>query len=250
MKKFIFLLMCFFSCLNSPLIANQDLLDLFHLAVENGDVKLLKEVIEALLKEVNNNQNLLDALAKYNEKGKIEFALHNAIKDKNLLASVILTHHSKDLNTTKGKEYCNNKSYSRDAKTPLELALEAEMIGLIPYLLMKNATPYRMRLISFVYEDEENTDFLKTLIYMQKITCTTTKKIFYATSSDFKRNLIGDAIVKNRLDVIKILEKSKTDWNKICCVVGNYTYTPLEFSLATKRYDIAQFLLDHGAIIE
>ena len=91
MKKFIFMLMCFFGCLNSSLRANEDLLNLFHIAVENGDVKLVTEVIDALLKDKNSSKNLLDALAKYNEQGRVDFALHNAIQDKNLLASVILT---------------------------------------------------------------------------------------------------------------------------------------------------------------
>lgn len=250
MNKIILSLMCAFFCINSPLKANEDLLQLFHLAVEHGDVKLIKEVIDALIKDEANSKNLLDALAKYSEKGKMDFALHNAIKDKNLLSSVILTHHSKDVNTSRGKETCNGAHNIRDSKTPIELAFEADMIELIPYLLMKNANPYRMRSVAYVYEDEENTDYLKELgVIPTKKTCMTTKKAFFDIQGA-QRTLIGDAIVNDRLDVIKILGNSKIDWNKHCFMWWSTSYTPLQFSIAIKRYDIAQFLIDHGARIE
>jgi len=243
--------MCFFCFLNSPLKANDDLIKLFHLAVESGDTKLINEVIEALLKMENNSKNLLDALAKYSENGKIDFALHNAIKDKNILASVILAYHSKDVNTRKAKETCNcvPVNIHRDAKTPIELAFESDMIELIPYLLMKNANHYLMRDVAFLYEGEENLDYLIYLFPLVKKTCRTTNKVGYETSG-FQRNLISDSIINNRLDVIETLNKAKTDWNRICCKAMGSFYTPLQLSLAIKRYDIAQFLIDHGVRIE
>lgn len=253
MKKYILTIMCLLGCLSNPLSADDDLIQLFHLAVENRDVKLVKEVVEALLKLDNNNKNLLDALAKYSEKGKIDFALHNAIKDKNLLASVVLAHHSKNVNTRKDQEFFTCVG-ARDAKTPIELSLEADLIGLIPYLLMKNANPYLMRTITYVYEDEEeNLDYLVELGFTgKKQICAKTQQVFFhiPTYYNFQRNLISDAIVYDRLDVIEILEKTKIDWNKHCMLYGNINFTPLQLSLAAKRYEIAQFLIDHGARIE
>jgi len=258
MKKFLLILACFTCFLSVPLksycetTCNEDLIELFCLASETGDVNLINDVVQAILDQENSNEILLDALARYNEKGKIDFALHNAIKDKNILASVILAHYSKDVNTSKGKEYCNGAHNVRDAKTPVELALEADMKGLIPYLLMKGAGPYRMRQVSFVFEEEENLDYLKEFGYvLVKKTCMKTKKVFYELPPYYKRTLIGDAIVGNRLDVIKMLDKAKVDWNKSCfnfCNAPNLK--PLQLSLAIQRYDIAQFLIDHGARIE
>jgi DNA polymerase III epsilon subunit-like protein len=249
MKKFIFLLMCFFCCFNSPLKANEDLIDILNFAVECKDIKLVKEVIESLLKMESNSKNLLDALAKYSEQGNINFALHNAIKDKNLLASVILVNHTKDLNTRKGTEYCNCVSTGqRDQKNPIELAFEADMIGIIPYLLMKNANPYGLRKVTFVYEEEENIDYLNEFRYVAK-NHPTTKKVVVETHN-FSRNIIADIIIHNRFDVIELLEKTAIDWNKPCCMIWGKNYTPLQFSLATRRYEIAQLLIDYGVRIE
>ncbi len=65
------------------------------------------------------------------------------------------------------------------------------------------------------------------------------------------RNLIGDAIVHSRLDAIEILWKSKVSWNDPCFTqFGGISLTPLQFALAIQRYEIAQFLIDHGARIE
>lgn len=260
MKKFIFLLMCFFGCLSSPLSANEDLLKLFHLAVENGDVKLVTEVIDALLKDKNNSKNLLDALALYSEKGRIDFALHKAIKDKNLLASVILVRHTKDLNIreeseimwqTSGQGYAGS---GREGRNPIELALEVNMIEIIPYFLMKKADPYLMRSVNFFHEGEENLNYLKDLGYeVQKRTCVKSRKEYLAVMApgSFSRTLIAEVIVKNRIDIIEILQKMfPVDWNKKCCTAVGRDYTPLQLALTIKRYEIAQFLIDHGARIE
>lgn len=130
MKRVIFLLMCFFSYLNGSLRANEELLNLFHLAVENGDLKLVNEVIDALSK----NKNLLDALAKYSENGKIDCALINAINDNNLIASIILTYHSKNVHTVKHEtEFVKTKAgnrFIRGSKTPLFLSLDKDMLDL------------------------------------------------------------------------------------------------------------------------
>jgi len=60
--------------------------------------------------------HLLDALTLYSEKGRVDFALHNAIKDKNLIASVVLTNYAKDVNTKKINGDCawiNNRLLSK-----------------------------------------------------------------------------------------------------------------------------------------
>lgn len=263
MKKFVFLLLCFFGCLNSPLNANEDLLKLFHLAVENGDVKLVTEVIDALLKDKNSNHNLLDALARYNERGKIDFALHNALKDRNLLSSVILVQHTKDINSrfpySEAAWITANQSVSRPNKIPLELALEAEMTEIIPYLLMKNANPHIMVEISFIYEDEENPNYLTDLGYrFERKICVKSKKAFYPVNANglsISRTFIGELICKNRLDIIEMLQvwkKNLIDWNSVCFTAKLHgtNFTPLQLALAIKRYEIAQFLIDHGARIE
>ena len=260
MKKLVFLLMCLFCCVNSPLKANEDLLNLFHLAVENGDVKLVTEVIDALLKDKNNNKHLLDALARYSEKGKIDFALHKAIKDKNLLASVILVQYTKDLNARQENEVMWQTSgmgfagYSRLARTPIELALGCDMVEIIPYLLMKKADPYLIRPVSFFLPEEENLDYMLDLGYkIEKKTCVKSKQEYLAVAAPggFSRTLIGEIIAKNRIDIIEMLQKMfLVDWNKKCCKAIGVEFTPLQFALTIKRYEIAQFLLDHGARIE
>lgn len=262
MKKILLLVFCFLTCFSCQLVANDDLLKLFHIAAENGDVKLVTEVIEALLKEKSNNKNLLESLAKYSEKGKVDFALHNALKDKNLLASVILAHHAKDVNTRKGYDavwIASNHGCSRRSKRPLELALESNMIGMIPYLLMKNADIYTTEAVEFLYEEEENVGYIVELGYeAKKEICVKSKKVFFHVSPfKFSRTFIGEVISKNRLDVIEILQKTietlqkkPVDWNKTCCTVMGTNFTPLQFALAIKRYEIAQFLIDHGARIE
>lgn len=266
MRKFIFLLICCLSCSNY-LIANEtdDLLQLFHLAVENKNLDLVKDVIEALLKSENSSKHLLEALAKYSEQGKVDFALHNAIKDKNLLASVILAYHAKNLNTRKpGSEVIwtsiqgkSKGGVSRINKTLLELSLESNMVEIVPYLLMKGANPHVFSDINFLYEGEEDPNYMKELGFeVRNITGMDPKIpiiIFFKTNcnANYKRSFIGEVIAKNRLDIIEILNNlNVNDWNFICCKVNGTDYTPLQFSLAIKRYEIAQFLINHGARIE
>lgn len=262
MKRFVISLMCCFCFISSTVQANDDLLQLFHLAVENGDVGLVKEVIEALLKDKNNSQSLLEALSKYNDNGKVDFALHNAIRDQNLLASVILAHHSKNINTKRASGdivwIAQNSAIQRPGKTPIELSLEFDMIEMVSYLLMKGADLYTLNDVGFVYDYEENPDYLTTFgCEVQKLTCVKTGNSFFrfpiskSLQFRYRRNFIGDAISKNRLDVIELLQKmGKVDWNKICCHIQYTDYTPLQFALAIERYEIAQFLVDHGARIE
>lgn len=109
-----------------------------------------------------------------------------------------------------------------------------------------------MRNVYFIVEGEENIDYFNALVGRSPRweTCTETDKTVYLTPG-LNRTLIGDAIVGNRLDVIEILDKSKIDWNKPCLylpIIGSLR--PLQLSLAIERYEIAQFLIDHGAKIE
>lgn len=67
----------------------------------------------------------------------------------------------------------------------------------------------------------------------------------------FFRTFIGEIICKNRIDLIEILQKMfSVDWNKKYCTAVGKDFTPLQFALTIKRYEIAQFLIDHGARIE
>ena len=259
MKKIVFLLICFLNCLNSHLSANDDLLRLFHLAVENGDVKLVADVIEALLKEKSSNTHLLEAIAKYGVKGRIDFSLHKAIKDKNLISSVILTRHTKDLDARQEGEILWRSSgmgyagSSSAGKTPLELALESDMIEMIPYLLMKGASPYTTRNIDFFYEGEENLEFLEKLgnKTTKKICAKSRKEYLRLSVSRIVRTFIGELICKNRIDIIEMLQKMFTiDWNKTCCTSIGMDFSPLQLALTIERYEIAQFLIDHGARID
>jgi len=230
----------------------QELINLFHVAVEKKDMKYADEIIEIIVK--NNSNYLLDALSLYNELGRLDFALHNAIKDKNLFSSIILAHYKKDINTKRdGHEVvwlALASGCPRPYKTPIELALEVNMVELIPYLLMKNANLYNMRSIGFLLEGEENLDYLKELDYKsERRVCVKTKKVFFPVSMN--RTFIGDLIARNRLDIIEILQKTSIiDWNKACCNAMNIYFSPLQFALVIKRFEIAQFLIDHGAKIE
>jgi hypothetical protein len=144
--------------------------------------------------------------------------------------------------------------YSRIGKTLLELALEVDMIEIIPYLLMKKAEPYFMRPVGFFFPGEEDLDYMKDLGYkIEKKTCVKSKQDYLAVMAPgcFSRTFIGELIAKNRIDIIKILQKMSTvDWNYKCCNALGMGFTPLHFALTIKRYEIAQFLLDHGARIE
>lgn len=250
-----------FTCISAPLRGNEDLLKLFHLAVESGDTKLINEVIEALLQMESNNKNLLEALSKYCEKGKMEFALHRAIKDKNLLASVILTHHAKDVNSrlNDGSQVVWKVSISigSDLKTPLELALDANLVEIIPYLLMKKADPHVMRRFNFLYENIEDYAHMKELGYnVQKFSCAKTNRTFAAFDNilgQLQRSFIGALIANDRLDILKVMKNLKStfiNWNMACFTENGRNYSPLQFALATKRYEIAQFLIDIGVRIE
>lgn len=241
LRGLIVLLVCCFSCFNSPLMANEtdDLLQLFHLAVENKNLGLVKEVIDALLKVESNSKNLLEALAKYSEQGKMDFALHNAIRDRNLLSSVILAYHSKDLNLRKpGGETIwtsiqgrGKGGVSRANKTILALALESNMVEIIPYLLMKGSNPYIIADVGFLYEGEEDPEYIKEVGGQIKHVMGIDPKIaiiaFYNTN--YKRNFICEVIAKNRLDIIEILQKTnKNNWNTTCCTLNGIDYSPLQ----------------------
>lgn len=265
MRKVILFFIYLCGCLNFPLSGNEDLLKLFHLAVENRDVKLVTEIIDALLKDEKSNKYLFDALVKYNEKGKIDFALHNAIKDKNLLASVVLVQYTKDINSRVPYNevvwLSSIYSISRPNKTPLQLALEANMSEIIPYLLMKGSSPYLMSSIGFLYEDEEDINYLVDLGYdeeLERKVCEKSKRPFCKINTNtlgIARTFIGELICKNRLDIIEMLQawqKPSIDWNKPCFVSTFHgtSCTPLQLALTIKRYEIVQFLIDHGAWIE
>jgi len=86
-----------------------------------------------------------------------------------------------------------------------------------------------------------------------KRSCLTTKQIITATSHSFERNIIGDAIAKDRLDIIELLGNKSVDWNVPCLQIQAYqkiNYTPLQYALIMKRSDIATYLVSHGALIK
>ncbi len=252
-------------CVSAPLKSysetpNDEFIELFCLASEVGDIKLINDVVQAIVEQENSNEILLDALTKYSEKGKIDFALHNAIKDKNIVASIFLAHHSKDINTRKPgselvwtKQSVTSKSgVSRPSKSPIELALESDIVGLIPYFLTIDANPYVMNTLGFLYEGEEDSGYMEELGYPGevKVGIENKERVIVFPMVNIKRTLIGTAICKNRLDVIKILHKMSVDLNRPCFSLNGEDFTPLQFSLVANRYDIAQFLINHGAKIE
>ena len=146
----------------------------------------------------------------------------------------------------------NNSGNSRLSKMPIEIALEVDMIAIIPYLLMKGANAYIMKQVNFFYEGEEDLNYLSVWgCESERQICVKSKRAFYTDPLQMRRTFIGELIAKNRLDVIEILHKmGKADWIRVCCCVMGVDYTPLQFALAIKRYEIAQFLIDHGAKIE
>jgi uncharacterized pyridoxamine 5'-phosphate oxidase family protein len=239
----------------------EDLLQLLHLSIEYGDIKKVNAVvaIEAILNVEDSKKNFFDALAKYNEQGKIDFALHNAIEDKNILASLMLVQHTKNINARNGYEHAwisLNSSVSHFNKTPLELSLAKDMKEIIFYLLTKNADPYLMREIKFLFEGKDNLDYFDHLVKKpNKTICAKTKRGFFLVNPPITISFIGDVIAKNRLDIIEMLQQIyPIDWRKVCCTVKYHnstsSYTPLQFSLLFKRYDIAQYLINMGVKIE
>lgn len=262
-NRLLLFFICFACFVASPLKSycenvDKELVELFYLASEVGDVKLVNDVVQAIARQ--GNDNLLDALAKYSEKGKIDFALHNAIKDKNVIASILLAHHAKDVNTRKlvsevvwtNQSGASKSGVSRPSKSPIELALDSDLIGLIPYFLGKKADIYVMNNLGFLYEGEEDPAYMEELGYPRqtRVGIENKERVIVFPMADFKRTLMGAAICKNRLDVIKMFQKISVDLNKTCCSLNGQDFTPLQFSLAIKRYEIAQFLIDHGARIE
>ena len=105
-----------------------------------------------------------------------------------------------------------NSAAGWDRKAPIELALEVNMIGIIPYLLMKKADPYSLISIRFNYEDEENLDYMLDLGFNspKKYVCVKSKKPFVCYEGEISRTIIGEAIAKNRLDVLKVLQKKQS----------------------------------------
>lgn len=271
MKNFclVFLLMisfCFTQEIHSSSVSNNELIELLQFAVENGDENLLKDIVNAFLDtKKEEGYELLSAISKYNNAGKLDFAVHNAIIAHDLVPAFILAYYSKNIGTRleaeviwtningSGKSGC-----SREGKNPLELAFWNDMKPLIPFLISRGADIYQMRNIGFVFDGEEDLDFIREIfpnVLIMKKSCLTTKRGIVATSHAFKRNLIGDAIAKNRIDVIEMLGEKTVDWNRPCLsfkISQNHeeAYTPLQYALLMKREDIVLYLITHGAFIK
>lgn len=261
-------LMIFFSVFMPPSaliassVSNEELMVLLQFAVENNDEDFLKDVITSLL-DANRpgGCQILSAISKYNNAGKLDFAVHNAIEANDLAAAFILAFHCKDINKSTENEVVwttsNGKSKSgcnRDGKNLLELAFWHGMDPIMPYLIKRGADIYHMRMVGFAYEDEEDLSFVKNIFpdaAILKFNCLTTKKALTASSYRFRRNLIGDAIAMNRLDIIEMLVKNIVDWNRPCLQFDNgAAYSPLHYSLVMNRDDIALYLITHGVYIE
>lgn len=261
-------LMIFFPMFMSPSsliassVSNEELMVLLQFAVENNDDDFLKDVITSLL-DTNRpgSYQILSAISKYNNAGKLDFAVHNAIKANDLVAAFILAFNCKNVNKSTENEVVwvtsngNSKSgCNRDGKNLLELAFWHGMDPIMPYLIKRGADIYHMRLVGFTYEDEEDLSFVKSIFpdaAILKFNCLTTKKALTASSYRFRRNLIGDAIAMNRLDVIEMLGKNVVDWNQPCLRFDNgAAYSPLQYSLVMNRDDIALYLIMHGVSIE
>jgi len=73
------------------------------------------------------------------------------------------------------------------------------MIEIIPYLLMKNADPYPINDVSFLYEEEENPEYLQELNYkVEKKVCVKTGKAFYRLPTFNNFNFIYRGNCKTR----------------------------------------------------
>jgi hypothetical protein len=234
----------------------KELIEFFCWASEVGSVRLINDAVEAIVRHENSDKILLESLIKYCENGKADFALHKAIKDKNIIASILLAHNSADVNKRKlGCETVKidaNRGVGRPFKTPIELALDSDVVYLIPGLLIKKARPHEMTEVGFFYEGEEDLGYVEELGQtMQKFEGVENKeKVFVFVGGEFKRSLIGAAICKNRLDVVEMLYRMSVDLNNLCCISRGRGFKPLQLALAINRYDIAQFLVCHGAAIE
>lgn len=254
------------SSLFASSVSNEELLVLLQFAVENDDEDFLKDIITSLI-DANRpgSYQILSAISKYHNAGKLDYALHNAIKANDLVASFILAFHCKDINKSTESEVewttrnGNSKAgCSRDGKNQLELAFWHDMDALIPYLIKRGADIFHMRKIGFVYEGEEDLDFIKNLFpdaLVKNYNCLDTNKKIIATSHSFRRNIIGDAIAKNRMDIVEMLGKESPDWNRPCIRFNFHpnqevAYTPLQYCLIMERDDIAFYLIMHGAYIE
>lgn len=255
MKKFyVFLVILIFMIFNIQIVyaekQNNDFLDIFSYAAETCDQVLIKEVLKAIMEQENSNEIVLISLAKYSEKGKIEYALHNAIKSRDLVSSIYLSYYSKNIKASIPVEKIVENGLSREGKNPIELAVEFDLKSLVPYLIMKGADPYRFRKVQFLCESEEDTSYFDIFFNAPGlIVDKKTQKKFYIFN-DYKRTLVADVILMNRLDILKMLSKMKVDLNKVCLLSYDFSLKPLNLALAARKYEIAQFLLDQGVNIE
>lgn len=258
MNKSILVVIYFFCFLHSSAKANEDLIQLLSLAVEIEDANLIKDSINAVLESENYNTILFDSLRKYSVGGSLQFVLHRAVYDKNILASIVLANHSKNVNTLYEHESAwiqTNSGISNQPKIPIEIALESNLKEIIPFLLRKGADLYRFREVNFIWDEKENLDYITELGFTaEKKVCVKSKRAFYPISPlRMSRTFIGDAIVQNRLDILQLLYKlHPIDFNRPCCKLmsTNRILTPLQFSLAIKRYDISMFLIDLEVSVE
>lgn len=257
---------CFTQRIYSNPVSNNDLIELLQFAIESNDEKLLKDIVNSFLDtKRKEGYELLSAISKYNNAGKLDFAVHNAIMANDLVPAFILAYYSKDIGSRLGQEVIwtntngsGKSGVSREGKNPIELAFWKNMDLLIPFLINRGADFYQMRSVGFVFEEEEDLSFVREIFsnaLVVKKSCMETKRGVVSVSHTFKRNLIGDAIAKNRINIIEMLGKKTVNWNKPCLsfqISQNYEkkYTPLQYALLMKREDIVLYLITHGAFIE
>ena len=108
------------------------------------------------------------------------------------------------------------------------MAIEASEINLLEYFLAKKADPTK----EFYYK-EHTIQYIKTAVY--------------------------DAIMLDRLDIIKLFAEYGIDLNKNCytrCAVGGsnvlnlpFYQTPLQAAVAHKKTEIAKYLISIGVDI-
>lgn len=268
MNKYFYILLFSLICFKSNIafaksFSDAELIKLVQFATENNDMELLKDSINALM-EGRREQETVSVLTKYSEAGKLDYALHNAIKSGDLSAAFILGYYSKNLNKRTDWEVVwtnisgkNKSGNSREGKNPLELALWNGMDSLIPFLISRGSDIYQMRSFSFVFENEENLEFINEIFpdaIVRRQLCAETKKPIIATGNTVQRSFIGDLIALNRLDLIEIIGKKPVNWNAPCLQFKEHhnliTYTPLQYALLLKRNDLTLYFLTYGATID
>lgn len=174
----------------------------------------LEELQEYAIKQTDSN--LMEILINYGDSDASP-VLNRAMQAKDYFAVSVLISCGVDIN-----------SRSENGETVLEMAIDRGEIPLVEYFLMNNADPTnqqkQQRKISS--SPLRRTDYYLTAVYY--------------------------AIMKDRLDVLKLFTKYGVDLNKVCYEITSSTYekknkqTPIQVAIEMKKKNLVAFLLSIG----